>query len=125
MDTNETRQEPLEMLLRYLEYGKKQMDIYDDRCKGHSSLDSNYSLSFKMYIIYSLFSISMFNFSWPSLNRVRVLLIIVFPACGLQISTTKINCYTQSNLQSGFFYSKLKRTLEHLFSFDIITSHTL
>lgn len=33
MDTNETRQDRLEMLLKYLEYGKQHDIIYDKRCK--------------------------------------------------------------------------------------------
>ena len=36
MDTNETKQDPVEMLLKYLEYGKQngreKMDIYLDKC---------------------------------------------------------------------------------------------
>ena len=33
METNETRQDALEMLLKYMEYGMKRMRVYEDKCK--------------------------------------------------------------------------------------------
>jgi len=33
MDTQETRQDPVEMLIRYLTRGKDDLHVYTDRCK--------------------------------------------------------------------------------------------
>ena len=33
METNETKQNAMEMLIKYLEYGRQDLDIYSERCK--------------------------------------------------------------------------------------------
>ena len=33
MDTNETRQDPVDMLIKYMEWGQQDLPVFDERCK--------------------------------------------------------------------------------------------